>query len=89
VGKSRLIAELVRDSPLPVIEARAFRPERAEAWGLARSLLREALAVDAAVADRLPPRVRDALAVLLPELSDGPGIALDVATQDVVDGVSA
>jgi tetratricopeptide (TPR) repeat protein len=77
VGKSRLIAELVRDSPLPVIEARAFRPERAEAWGLARSVLREALAVDAAVADRLPPRVRDALAALLPELSDGPGLTLD------------
>lgn len=77
VGKSRLIAELVRGSDLPVIEARAFRPERAEAWGLARSLLREALAIDAAVADRLPPRVRDALATLLPELGDGPGLALD------------
>lgn len=77
VGKSRLIAELVRGCPLPVIAARAFLPERAEAWGLARSLLREALAVDAAVADRLPPRVRDALATVLPELHDGPGEALD------------
>jgi DNA-binding SARP family transcriptional activator/tetratricopeptide (TPR) repeat protein len=77
VGKSRLIAELVRGSTLPVIEARAFRPERAEAWGLARSMLREALALDDAVADRLPPRVRDALATLLPELGDGPGLALD------------
>jgi DNA-binding SARP family transcriptional activator/tetratricopeptide (TPR) repeat protein len=77
VGKSRLIAELVRGSTLPVIEARAFRPERAEAWGLARSMLREALAIDDAVADRLPPRVRDALAALLPELGGGPGLALD------------
>lgn len=76
-GKSRLLAELVRDSPLPVIEARAFLPERAEAWGLARSLLREALALDAAVADRLPVRVRDALAMVVPELGDGAGPVLD------------
>jgi DNA-binding SARP family transcriptional activator/tetratricopeptide (TPR) repeat protein len=76
-GKSRLLAELVRESSLPVIEARAFLPERCEAWGLARSLLREALALDAAVVDRLPVRVRDALAMVLPELSDGPGLALD------------
>ena len=40
-------------SPLPVLAARAFLPERAEAWGLARSVLREALALDAAVADAL------------------------------------
>ncbi|HWM05163.1 MAG TPA: BTAD domain-containing putative transcriptional regulator [Actinophytocola sp.] len=77
VGKSRLLAEVVRDSPLPVVAARAFLPERAEAWGLARSLLREAFAVDAAVADGLPPRVREALAGLLPELDDGPGAVLD------------
>lgn len=68
VGKSRLVAELVRHAGLPVLAARAFRPERAEAWGLARSLLREALATDSAVADALPPRTRAALAGLLPEL---------------------
>jgi DNA-binding SARP family transcriptional activator/tetratricopeptide (TPR) repeat protein len=77
VGKSRLLAEVTRGSPLPVVATRAFLPERAEAWGLARSLLREALAIDAAVADGLPPRVRDALAGLLPELGDGPGAVLD------------
>ncbi len=70
VGKSRLVAEALRGSTLPVITARAFPAERAEAWGLARSLLSEALAADAGVADALPARVRDALAWLLPELAD-------------------
>ncbi|WP_232661997.1 BTAD domain-containing putative transcriptional regulator [Pseudonocardia sp. TRM90224] len=71
-GKSRLLAELAGAADRPVVAARAFLPERAEAWSLARSLLREALAVDAALADGLPPRSRDALAVLLPELGGGP-----------------
>ena len=71
-GKSRLLAELTRGSPLPVLAVRAFLPERAEAWGLARSLLREALATDAAVIDAVPARARGAMAVLLPELGDGP-----------------
>ncbi len=69
-GKSRLVAELVRGTDLPVVAARAFLPERAEPWGLARSVLREALAVDSAIADALPARVRAALAELLPELGD-------------------
>ena len=76
VGKSRLVAEALRISSVPVIAARAYLAERAEAWSLARSLLAEALAVDAAVAEGLPVRVRDALAFLLPELTDAPS-ALD------------
>ena len=72
-GKSRLLAELTRVRPVPVLAARAFLPERAEAWGLARTVLREAL--DAALPD-LPAHVRAALAVLLPELGDPP-VALD------------
>ncbi len=72
VGKSRLVAEGLRTSPGPVITVRAFLAERAEAWGLARSLLSEALSLDAGVADGLPPRVRDALAWLLPDLADPP-----------------
>ena len=72
-GKSRLLAELTRVCPVPVLAARAFLPERAEAWGLARTVLRETL--DADVPD-LPPHVRAALAVLLPELGDPP-VALD------------
>jgi DNA-binding SARP family transcriptional activator/tetratricopeptide (TPR) repeat protein len=77
VGKSRLLAEATRGSALPVIAARAFLPERADAWGLARSLLQEALAVDARVVDTLPPRVRGAMAGLLPELGNGAPAALD------------
>ena len=64
-------AEATRGSAEPVLAGRAFLPERDEAWGLARSVLREALALDAHVADGLAPRVRAALAGLLPEL-DGP-----------------
>ena len=65
-GKSRLLAELSRTCPVPVLAARAFLPERAEAWGLARTVLREAL--DADLAATLPGHARAALAVLLPEL---------------------
>ena len=79
VGKSRLLDEALRAWPVPVITARAFLAERAEAWGLARSLLAEALAVDAAVAEQLPARMRDALGWLLPELS---------ADRSVLDGES-
>jgi DNA-binding SARP family transcriptional activator len=75
VGKSRLLAELARRSSLPVLVARAVLPERAEAWGLARSLLREALATDPAMADGLAEHVRGALAGLLPEL--GAAVAVD------------
>ena len=48
-GKSRLLAELARVCPVPVSRRRAFLPERAEAWGLARTVLREG-------ARRRPPR---------------------------------
>ena len=77
-GKSRLLNELVRDAALPVLRARAFLPERTEAWSLTRSVLREALAMDTAVADGLPARVRAALATVLPELdTSGTGVVLD------------
>ena len=75
-GKTRLVAEATRDVALPLLACRAFLPERDEAWGLARSVLREALALDAHLAARLAPRVRAALSVLLPEI-DGADVALD------------
>jgi DNA-binding SARP family transcriptional activator len=81
VGKSRLLAEATRRTALPVVTARAFLPERAEAWGLARSLLREALAVEPEVVGALSARTRDALADLLPELADGPPSVLDGETR--------
>ncbi|HEY0816666.1 MAG TPA: BTAD domain-containing putative transcriptional regulator, partial [Pseudonocardia sp.] len=80
-GKSRLVEELARNAALPVLAVRAFLPERAEAWGLARSVLREALAVDAAVADALPANARDALSVLLPELGGAPTSTLDAESR--------
>src|SRR5207302_5074102 len=54
VGKSRLLTEVAVTSGLPVIAARAFSPERDDAWALARSLLGEALALDCEAARALP-----------------------------------
>lgn len=76
-GKSRLLAELARVVDVPVVGGRAYLAERAEAWGLARSLLRDALALDAHLADALPERARCGLAELLPELAAGPDTVLD------------
>ncbi|MBC3193479.1 AAA family ATPase [Pseudonocardia sp. C8] len=80
VGKSRLLAEVVRRSGRPVVAARAVLPELADAWGLAGSLLRAALAVDDAVAAAVPALARDALAGLLPELGGRP-VVLDGETR--------
>lgn len=69
-GKSRLLREVANRSVLPVIFARAFLPEREEAWALARSLLREALSLDVEAAGLIPDRAAHALADLVPELGD-------------------
>src|SRR6185295_1779400 len=45
-GKSRLITETAARAGTAVLFSRAFLPERNEPWGLARSLLREILALD-------------------------------------------
>src|SRR5947209_5848613 len=70
VGKSRLLAEVAAASPVPVIAARAFSPETDDAWALARSLLREALALDCEAPRALPERPAQALADLVPGLED-------------------
>jgi DNA-binding SARP family transcriptional activator len=64
-GKSRLLARLARE--LPVVAVRAYAAEQDEPWSLARSLLREVLAADAAAAQALPPALRAAVGWLLPE----------------------
>jgi len=69
-GKSRLLAEAAARSPVPVLAARAFLAEREQPWGLARSLLREALASDAGIATELPDRAAQALADVVPELEE-------------------
>jgi len=69
-GKSRLVAEVVRDSNLPVLAVRAFLPERNEPWGLARAVLREALALDLEAARTIPDRAAQALADVVPELEE-------------------
>jgi DNA-binding SARP family transcriptional activator len=69
-GKSRLLDEAAARSDVPVIAVRAFLPERNEPWSLARSLLREALALDVDVARAVPERAAHALADILPELAE-------------------
>jgi DNA-binding SARP family transcriptional activator/tetratricopeptide (TPR) repeat protein len=79
-GKSRLLAEVARTVAVPVLATRAVLPERDEAWGLVRAVLREALGLDADLAGVLAPRARSALTWLLPEL-DGSEAALDGETR--------
>ncbi|MGH8991151.1 MAG: ATP-binding protein [Acidimicrobiia bacterium] len=69
-GKSRLLAEVVGQSDLPVIAVRAFLPERNEPWGLARAILREALALDLEAARAIPDRAAQALVGVVPELEE-------------------
>ena len=87
VGKSRLLAEAAAACGLPVIAARAFSPERDDAWALARSLLGEALALDCEAPRALPERPAQALAELVPELGDlapSGGAALDSESRRVL-----
>ncbi len=85
-GKSRLLTELAARLSGPLVAARAVLPERTEAWGLARSVLRAALALDPDAALAVPTPARAALVGLLPELADGwrtpePGVGLDPRTR--------
>ena len=82
MGKSRLVREAVRAAPAPLFAVRAFRAERAEAWGLARSLLRAVIAAQPSAARGLPVHTLSALATVLPELGDaGPPVPLDGETR--------
>ncbi len=69
-GKSRLVAEVIAQAELPVVAVRAFLPERDEPWGLARAVLREALALDLEAARAIPDRAAQALAEVVPELEE-------------------
>lgn len=69
-GKSRLLAEAAAGGDVPSIRARAFLPERDEAWSLARSILREALGLDAQAAAAVPERAVAALAQIVPEMDE-------------------
>ena len=84
-GKSRLLAELAAALDRPVLSARAYLPERAEPWSLARGLLRAALAVDRDVAGALPGPAVPALLEVVPDLADllpaPPAGPLDPATR--------
>ena len=81
LGKSRLLAELSAGAEVPVVAARAVLPEREEAWALARSLMRESLAVNDGVVTGLPVRVREAWGGVVPELGDGPAAAVEAESR--------
>jgi DNA-binding SARP family transcriptional activator len=84
-GKSRLLAELAAAVDRPVLAARAYLPERAEPWSLARGLLRAALALDPDIARMLPGPAVPALLDVVPDLAallpEAPGRPLDPATR--------
>lgn len=81
-GKSRLLKEVQRRSPLPVVSAVSFVAEQGRAFSLVRTVLREALALDIHAAEVLSPLARDALAEVVPELEDpGESRRLDVETR--------
>lgn len=79
-GKSRLVAEAIARSGLASVAARAFAPEQDEPWGVARSLLRDAVALDPESVTALPPRAAVALADIVPDIEQFrplPAIAID------------
>lgn len=76
-GKSRLLAEVASRVDAPVATARAFLAENHESWSLARSLLREVLAVDGAFVQAFPRRAIHVLADLLPDLADAEAVGQD------------
>ncbi|MFR9801270.1 BTAD domain-containing putative transcriptional regulator [Pseudonocardia sp. RS010] len=80
-GKSRLLAELASRVGPPVLSARAFPAERRTPWALAATLLRSATALRPEVPAGLPPRIRAALADLLPELPPPPDLRLEPRTR--------
>ncbi len=69
-GKTRLLDEAAARSTLPVLRATAFIAERKEPWSLLRSVVREALGLDALAARGLPERAARALADVVPEVAE-------------------
>ncbi len=69
-GKSRLLTEFAARASAPVLRATAFLAERDEPWGLARGMLREALALDPDAARAVPDRSAQALIDIVPELQE-------------------
>lgn len=83
-GKTRLIDEMTRGSPIPVLRARAVPAERDEPWALVRAVLREVLLLDALAVHALPELIAVAMGDLLPELADpreGADLELDPASR--------
>lgn len=69
-GKSRLLTEAVARSPVPVVAVRAYPPDQAGAWGLARTLLTEALTLDIEAARAVPELAARALAEVVPDFGE-------------------
>lgn len=65
-GKSRMLEELGRRTPLT--QVRAYLAEQDEPWSLARELIREVLSDDTEALIDLPDSIRAAIGWLLPEI---------------------
>jgi DNA-binding SARP family transcriptional activator len=69
-GKSRLLFEAAARMGVPVFAARAFRPERDQAWSTTLALFRESLAFDPDAVRAIPDPAARALAELVPEIAE-------------------
>lgn len=69
-GKSRLLSEVAARMRLRLVAARAFLPEREEAWSTARTLFTEALALDPDAVRSIPDPAARALTDLVPEIAE-------------------
>lgn len=81
-GKSRLLDALARE--VPMVRASAHLSERSEPWTLLRTLLREVVALDVALVDRLPAPMSSALGWLLPELEPDAETGLDPESRRIL-----
>jgi DNA-binding SARP family transcriptional activator len=81
-GKSRLLDALARE--VPMVRARAYLSERSEPWSMLRTLLREVVALDVALVERLPAPMSSALGWLLPELEGDAGTGLDPESRRIL-----
>ena len=69
-GKSRLLFEAAARTRLPLVAARAFHPERAEAWETAQMLFREALSLHPDAVRGIPDPAARVLADLVPDIAE-------------------
>jgi DNA-binding SARP family transcriptional activator/tetratricopeptide (TPR) repeat protein len=79
-GKSRTLAEWAARSPMRVVTARAFAPQRTEPFSLARGVFRGLLALDPALHEALGRPATAAVDALVSGANDRSGVLPDQAS---------